>query len=373
MLDNWLSPLGFEETKWIKDLSKDQFGRNIAIHLQELPNLKKINLVIIGVSQADADEVRKALYILDYPFNAARIADLGNIRNEDPSFIIPVIKELLQSNIFPILIGRNNSSSYAQFQAYNSLKRATNLLYVDERINYSHSHPSNDQYYLNTILNSRNSNLFNLGIIGFQSHFTSDTLLKMLDENNFDYVRLGKVKGAMEEVEPLIRDADIICFNANALKQAEAPGVAHPTPSGLLSEEACKISRYAGISDKLTSMGFYGYHHEKDQFQQTAQVIAQMIWYFLDGFYHRMQDFPASMNGLVEYIVEIKHIDLPITFWKSTKSGRWWMQVPVDIHQKHQRHRLVPCSYNDYQAASKGDLPDRLLNAFKRFRTDKVE
>jgi len=73
------------------------------------------------------------------------------------------------------------------------------------------------------------------------------------------------------------------------------------------------------------------------------------------------------MNGLVEYIVEFKHVEAPITFWKSTKSGRWWMQVPVDTKKKHQRHRLIPCSYNDYQMATTDEFPDRLLNAFKRF------
>jgi len=28
---------------------------------------------------------------------------------------------------------------------------------------------------------------------------------------------------------------------------------------------------------------------------------------------------------------------------------------------------LIPCSYNDYKMASQDELPDRLVNAFKRF------
>ena len=92
-----------------------------------------------------------------------------------------------------------------------------------------------------------------------------------------------------------------------------------------------------------------------------------MIWYFVDGYYHRMNDFPASMNGLVEYIVEYKHIEQPVTFWKSSKSGRWWMQIPFKTSSKHQRHKLIPCSYQDYQQACQDGLPDRLINAYKRF------
>lgn len=366
MLKHWLSPTVLKKDNLIQNLSKDQFGRNIAIYLDEVPNLEKINLAIIGVSQKDADQVRNALYQLDYPFNALRIADLGNLRSDDPSFIIPVLKELLQSNILPILIGKNTSSSYAQFQAYNSLKRSTNLVCIDEKIRYNQAENS-DTFYLNNIVNAENSNLFNLSVLGFQSHFTSEKLLTTMDDHNFDYVRLGKIKGMAEEVEPLIRDADMLCFHLEALKYADAPGVKQGSPSGLLSEEACQLSRYAGISDKLSSIGFYGYYSENDPQLQTSQVVAQLIWYFLDGFYHRMHDFPASMNGLVEYIVELKHVESPITFWKSNKSGRWWMQIPVNASEKHQRHQLVPCSYNDYQLASNNNFPDRLLNAFKRF------
>ena len=367
MLNNWLSPVLFQEDDTIQKLSKEQFGRNIAIYIDEFPVLQKVDVVIIGISKKDADEVRKSLYSLDYPFHSIRIADLGNIRNEDTSFIIPLIKELLQSNVFPILIGRNISSSFAQFQAYNSLKKSTNLVCIDEKIRYNFSGGNADNYYLNNILKAENSNLFNLGIIGTQSHFTTDSLLKMIDNRNFDHIRLGKLKSTMEEVEPLIRDADMLCFNLQALKQSEAPAVESPSPSGLFSEEASMLSRYAGISDKLTSIGFYGFQSEKDSNRQTAQLLAQMIWYFLDGFYHRMGDYPISMHGLIEYIVEFKNIDSPVTFWKSSRSGRWWMQVPVKTRKKHQRHKLIPCSYQDYQLACQDSFPDRLLNAFKRF------
>lgn len=367
MLENWLSPIRIAEKELIEKLSKEQFGRNIAIHLHDLTNLKKIDLAIIGISEIDANEVRKTLYSLDYPFHTLRIADLGNIRNEDSSFVIPVLKELLQSEIVPIIIGKTPNSSFAQFQAYNELKKSTNLVCIDEKVKYSHSVKSDQINYLNSILNAEYSNLFNLGVIGYQSHFTSDPISKMMSDNNFDMVRLGKIKSNIDEVEPLIRDADMVCFNLSVLKQSDAPAVSTPSPSGLFSEEAALLSRYAGISDKLTSIGFYGFDSELDHRNQTAQVLSQLIWYFIDGFHNRLGDFPISMSGLVEYIVEIEHIDKPMTFWKSAKTGRWWMQIPVKTKKEHERHRLVPCSYNDYQMSCNDQIPDRLLNAYKRF------
>ncbi|MEZ4931669.1 MAG: hypothetical protein R2788_06060 [Saprospiraceae bacterium] len=41
------------------------------------------------------------------------------------------------------------------------------------------------------------------------------------------------------------------------MKYADAPAAQDATPSGFFSEEACQISRYAGMNDKLTSIGFY--------------------------------------------------------------------------------------------------------------------
>ncbi|MCB0575661.1 MAG: hypothetical protein KDC61_13970, partial [Saprospiraceae bacterium] len=76
---------------------------------------------------------------------------------------------------------------------------------------------------------------------------------------------------------------------------------------------------------------------------------------------------PVSKAGLTEYIVEYRRLNYQLTFWKSAKSGRWWMQVPVATRKKLERHRLVPCSYQDYQLACREELPERLMQALQRF------
>jgi formiminoglutamase len=143
--------------------------------------------------------------------------------------------------------------------------------------------------------------------------------------------------------------------------------VAGATPSGFFSEEACQLCRYAGMSDKLTSFGIYGFDAALDLDRQSAQVVSQMIWYFMEGVFSRKQDYPVSNKGLTEYIVEFRKLHYQLTFWKSIKSGRWWMQVPAATQKKHDRHKLVPCSYQDYQSACREELPERLLQAMKRF------
>jgi formiminoglutamase len=41
--------------------------------------------------------------------------------------------------------------------------------------------------------------------------------------------------------------------------------------------------------------------------------------------------------------------------------------VPTKTKRKLQRHRLIPCSYEDYLKACKEELPERLWKALKRF------
>lgn len=365
MLENWLRPLPKQKKAVV--YKTHQLGSRIERYTGDFPNLKETKIALIGIGEENAQAVRAALYQLSFPFSGLHITDLGNLRKEEVSFIIPVIKELVESKICPILIGSNNSHIVAQYQAYQTIQPLTNLIAIDEHISYDPDKKDKLHYYLNPIIHTRKSQLFHLGVLGYQGHFANPETIKVFERRNFEHIRLGKIRNEINEIEPIIRDGDLLSFNINVLKQSEAPAQSNPSPSGLVTEEACQLTRYAGMSDKMTSIGFYGYQKDLDTNQQTAQVLAQMIWYFLDGFYHRKQDYPVSTKGLMEYIVHFKKHDYQLTFWKSNKSSRWWMQVPVKTQKKHQRHRLIPCSYRDYQMACQEDLPQRLWTAFKRF------
>ncbi|MEM1323297.1 MAG: arginase family protein [Bacteroidota bacterium] len=367
MLNHWLRPVDLKQISVYDQLSRRQLGRRIFIYQDYLPNLADYHIAIVGVGEADTNAIRNALYSLDFPFRKMRIVDLGNVGNEDPSFIISLLSELLVSGLFPLVIANTAAPIHAQFKAYQSFQQMVNLVMVDEKIDFQPDRRKKKRGLINDLLKSKKPRLFNLGFIGHQSYYTPRSVLDNFDKLNFEYLRLGHLRPELEEAEPLIRDADMLSFNIAAMRSSEAPAQAAPTPSGLHIEEACTISRYAGMSDKLSSIGFYGFQTLHDQRDQTALFMAQMIWYFLDGYYNRKQDFPVSNEGLLEYIVEFKKLDYYLTFWKSPKSGRWWVQLPLRQQKKYQRHRLIPCSYKDYVLACKDELPQRLLNAYKRF------
>ena len=360
MLQNWLKPLPISFCKNAVDtLPMWSFGKNVLLHRSEMPDLKKVRAAIIGVGDKEANLIREQLYRCSFPFPKGSVADLGNLRKTDAALLIPVLYELLSGKVIPIIIAGKDDLARAQFLAYQEAKALINLAVVEETFRA-------DGVYA-PLFKPRHPQLFHFGLVGFQVHQTPPDALEFLAKQNFDLVRLGKSRANIEETEPVLRDADLLAFHLSALKQSEAPGVSAPTPSGYFAEEACQLCRYAGMSDKLTSFGLYGFRPEADRDGLTAQTSAQMLWYLLEGLFSRKGDYPASTNGLTEYVVDFRKLNHQLTFWKSAKSGRWWMQVPVATKRKHERHRLVPCSYQDYQLACREELPERLMQALERF------
>lgn len=369
MLDNWLKPVDIKNILSLRNLSVHQWGRVADIHLKNLPELSQVKLAIVGIEEASANAVRRHLYTMTAPVKNFPIADLGNFRKVHPEFIIPVLTELLKSNIIPIIIGGHHAFTYAQYKAYQSLNDLINAVVVNERIAYTTDRRKKDKdyFYLNKIMEDKQHFLFNLSHIGHQTHFIDAKTLSSFDKKGFECIRLGKIKDNLQEVEPLIRDADMLSFDISVLKQSEAPGHQLPSPSGIFSEEACQIAYYAGMSDKMRSFGLYGFHPPHDMRDQTAQLVAQMIWYFSDGYCHRLEDLPINAQKFTRYAVNVKHTKYELVFWKSNKSERWWVQIPTISNKKQKRHQVIPCSLNDYNMACRGEIPDRLLSASKRF------
>ncbi len=324
--------------------------------------------------------VRKHLYSLFQGPGKARVADLGNIRAgdkvKDTYFAVKsVVAHLLEREVIPVIIGGGQDITYANYQAYESLGQIINIVSVDSRfdIGTNRDEALNHENYLSTILTHKPNFLFNYANIGYQTYFVDQDAIELMDKLFFDVYRLGHVRQHMEEVEPIVRNADLISFDISSIRQSDAPGNAKASPSGLNGEEACQIARYAGLSDKLSSIGFYEMNPAFDQGEQSARLLAQMIWYFIDGFCHRKNDHPGKdireSADFVSYVVSIRDFQNKIHFYKSKKSDRWWMEVPCpgNLRRKYNRQLLVPCSYKDYQEACQNEIPEKWWQVYQKF------
>ncbi len=350
------------------------------------PDIDDVDIALVGVNEGRAsvdnlhcskapDAVRKYLYALYKPDFNLKIIDLGNIKpgktlNDTYYAFRDVVATLLKKNIVPIIIGGGQDLTFANYLAYESIGKIINIVTVDPAFDLGDTEsPLTSKTYLNKIITHQPSYLFNFSNIGYQSYFVDSGAIDLMKKLYFDTYRLGSVQSDIEEVEPMVRNADMISVDISSVRQSDAPGNGNASPNGFYGEELCRIMRYAGLSDKLSSIGIYELNPEKDNNGQTAHLAAQAVWYFIDGFYNRKFDFPVKdKKDYIKYRVVIKELQNEIVYYKSKKSDRWWMEVPcpTKLKSKYERHYLVPCSYKDYQTAMKEEIPDRWWQAYQK-------
>jgi len=380
----YLNPVDEALLAHAKMQSNKTFGQYIEIYTTKngFPDLSNKKIAIIGVEEGRAsignygagsnlDEIRKELYKL-YPGNwPISVADLGNISQgntiEDTYFALGnLLPYLIKNKIIPIIIGGGQDLTYANYRAYDTLEQTVNIVAVDNKFDLgSIEDEITSQSYLSKIVMNQPNNLFNYSNIGYQTYFNSQEEIDLLDNLFFDTYRLGEVSNSMQIVEPLMRDADIVSIDLSSIKNADAPANNNATPNGFTGAEICAISRYAGISDKVTSFGIYEYNPKFDSKTQTAQLISQMIWYFIEGVNYRAKDYPFGLkDNYQKYIVPIE--DQILNFYKSNKSGRWWMEINLNANNKFKRHALIPCTYQDYISATNQEIPERWIKTLKK-------
>ncbi|SED07593.1 Arginase family enzyme [Tenacibaculum sp. MAR_2009_124] len=357
-------------------------GKLVQLHTEEgFPELSGVKIAVIGVAESRGAEqfntyeglysVRKELYQLFSGGWHVSIADLGNIEQgstiQDTYFAVSkTVSFLIKQGIIPIIIGGTQDLTYANYRGYDELEQTVNLVSVDSRFDIGTSEEDlMSRSFLSKIIMEEPNNLFNYSNIGYQTFFNSQEEIQLVDKLYFDAYRLGEVKD-ITLVEPILRDADIVSFDIGCVRQSDAPGNTNASPNGFYGEDACAIARYAGISDKVTSFGVYEYNGAIDVNNQTAKLIAQIIWYFIEGVNKRANDYPFASKESYEKYTVILDDDDPLNFYKSDRSGRWWMEINLISNNKHKRHALIPCSYRDYEEALKLKIPKRWFKALQK-------
>ena len=384
---HFFSPVNPEDVSGDTILKELQFGNLFSIHTAgNFPELDTIELLIIGVAEdrqsennagcnLAPDAVRHYLYKLYGGSFAARVADLGTIQaghsSEDTYFALrTTIDYLIRRNIIPIIIGGSQDLTYAQFLGYKDLEQTINVVAIDSSFDLGNPDEAiSNTSYLGKIILYQPNYLFNYSNIGYQTYLVDQASLQMMNRLYFDAYRLGQVRDKIEEAEPVIRQADMISFDITSIKHSDAPANPNASPNGFYAEEACQMMRYAGMNDKLSSLGIYEINPEFDVSGKTAHLAAQMIWCFMEGFYSRKHDFPGRTNpDYVRFHVVLQNDKYEINFYKSKKSDRWWMEIPYPPHQdlKFERHTLIPCSYKDYDLAVKNEIPDRWWQTYQK-------
>ncbi|TAH02730.1 MAG: arginase, partial [Sphingobacteriales bacterium] len=227
---------------------------------------------------------------------------------------------------------------------------------VDALIDLTIESPLRSDNFLMEMLTGEPNYIRHYNHLAFQSYLVHPHMLETMDKLRFDCFRVGHIKEHLEEMEPVFRNSQLLSFDISALQHAAAPAN-RISPNGLNGEEACTLTRFAGMSPSINSIGIYGYRMELDEHALTAKQIAQMLWYFVDGRYKGLQE--ASLQEKDHFNeFHISFSEVETSFLQSKKTGRWWMQLP--------NKQYIACSYNDYMLASHNEIPERWLRAQER-------
>jgi arginase family enzyme len=348
-------------------------------HTKDHPiaNIEHFPLAIVGVPLDDEETtksfyaIRKQLYGLAAPDHKIKIYDLGNLKTglsvkDTDAALRDVVIELMSFNTIPIILGASNSVIYPIYSAYQKLIQNINLVSIDNKIDVSEDRAQNTKSVLWKILVEENESLFTYSNIGYQSHFVGINTLKFIEDSLHNAFRIGTIRENIHNIEPVFRDADFVTLNISSIRQSDAPGQILPSPNGFYGEEICQLSRYAGLGNRLSVFGIFDYSSLNDRNNQTAQLIAQIIWYFINGFSSRVPEYPLHNDkNFKKIIVNLDNFKSEIVFYKSEKTQRWWMEVP-SFKNKKIKNVFISCTPQDYQIASQGEVPENWLKAYQK-------
>ncbi|MCK8481322.1 formimidoylglutamase [Psychroserpens algicola] len=382
---NFLSPVSDAVLAHNELLSEQALGKKIKIHSSQLgiPDLDKVKLAIIGVKEnrndvnymgeaLSFDTIRTALYSL-FPGNwHTAIADLGDIPAgssiEDTYYALrTIISVLIEKKIIPIIIGGSQDLTYANYRAYDTMAPMVNIVNVDSNFDLGDaSVEMKNNSFLGKIILEQPYNLFNYSAIGYQTYFNSQEEIDLMEKLYFEAYRLGDVTHNINKVEPVMRDAHIVTMDLKSVRAAEVGAKQKFSPNGFNGKEICTISRYAGISNKVSSFGIYEFK-STNELDATPMLISQIIWYFIEGVNCRINDDDFTNDDHYQkYNVLIE--DEELIFYKSIKTGRWWIEIPFlpNVNNKLKKHTLLPCTHDDYIEASQGKIPERWYKAYRK-------
>lgn len=378
---NFLTPVDDTVLGVATLLPNQVLGKSIQVYTEKLgfPDLEKVKIALIGVQESrnsyypvmeyDIDAFRGEFYQL-YPGNwTISVADLGNLPSgetiEDTYYALSEIAiHLRQLAITPVILGGSQDLTVALYRSFEQSNHWVNIVSVDNRFDFSQEEELiSGRSYMSEIIMQKPSRLHNFTNLGYQSYLIAQEELDLMDKLFFEAYRLGYVLDHPQKTEPIFREADIASFDMKALSGLADGTLSQGMPNGIDSRTICALSRYAGISDRISILGCF------DLTNSTTfhKLLAQIIWYFIEGFNNRFDEYPvATSQGFTRYIVQMS--DRELVFFKSNKSQRWWMEMRTENYLNNKNHRstLLSCTHQDYLDACNDVLPDRWWKASKR-------
>lgn len=356
-------------------LPEQVLGRNLRIHTKQegFPDLKNIKIAIVTLEPrlTKGDPIhfrfRKHFYQLFSGNWDFVCADLGILKAgespKDTLFALQMLtQEMYQRNILTVVVGGEQENTLGMFRGLSGMDTYINLTSIDARFDFGTPGVLvSDDSYMSKIITEKPNNLKQFTNLGYQSYYVSQEELDLMQKLFFDAYRLGEITGNIHETEPILRDTDILSVDFNAIKANELD-FSSGNPNGFDGGQICALMRYAGLSDRISVLGFF----DIPPTPRADQLLAQMVWYVIEGYCYRVNEYPFSIHQpCTKFVVPLEKETL--IFFRSEKSQRWWIEVPKEgIHNNKEENTLLPCTEKDYRMAQNGEIPGRWWKSVQR-------
>jgi arginase family enzyme len=370
-LFNYLSPLHFRHSEEM-EYQPTQLGNHIQILTENDCDIDALDLIILGCGEFRGqdrrmaysngpDVIRRDLYRLHYWHPSIKIGDIGNIvegatQNDTKAALRTVLSELHDAGKKVLLLGGSHDLTIQQYDVFRQKQQIIDFSVIDMLADLEYTSDNRyDSYLMETLMQSPNF-VRHFNLMGFQSYFVNPKLIETFDRLRFDCTRVGKAREDLEQLEPALRASHLVSIDINAIRYSDAPANKMASPNGFYGDEMCKLTRFTGMSTQLSTLGIYGYLPESDD-TVTPKLIAQMIWYFIDGLAIAKIESPLTEGDqFLEY--QITFTDNNTLFLKSKRTNRWWMRLPDNS--------FTPCTHKDYITACNNEIPERWLRENER-------
>ncbi|TGN30181.1 arginase family protein [Empedobacter tilapiae] len=382
MYKDFLTPVSEELQDFAKSCNSFALGQVIkfredVIEIDEKSNDK---IAIIGVTEfrskqkdliedVDFSLVRTQLYELQMGNWSIDLYDFGDViyyddKAETEKVFREVTNGLIRDGYVVVILGGNPSLGYQQYRAYDEIVDKVYYLTIDHKLRLGKDEvQTTENNYLTKIISNEPFNLLDYTNIGFQTYFVAQEKLDLLDQLNFDAVRLGIISENVKEIEPYSRDANAALLNLSSLQGSDFSSSKNMTPNGFTSREICALTRYLGFSNKLTSLYVCDYIENYKKLDHL--LISQMIWYFIDGKNHRPEIKSFEDTQYFEKIF-VPTEGYNYIFYRNIFTNQLWIEVDNTVDGER-KIEIISCSEKDYEQALNGGIPNRWWKYFKKF------
>ena len=356
------------------NLNVDQLGKKIGINGRDDYNeFSNINIIIFSISEyrhnqsinkkfnADKD-FRKKLYSLYIGNWTSKIYDMGSLVNgnkiSDTNYALEkIINSFVKDQIFVITVGGSQNLTTSLYSSIKPLLSSINLVSINNKLDFTKNNNTEESYLSRIILDDENK-LNQFSNIGYQKHLISQDEIGLINKMKFESLSLGKVKSDVNNAEPVLRDSNFTSFDIKSVKSGDINN-AHQYPNGLTTYEFCSLSRFSGSGSKSKVVSFF----ENWDFSIMNSLLAEALWYVIDGFNSRFDENPEEdSDDFVYYHIEIDNYKFK--FYKSLITDRWWVEFINDELISVEKN-IISCTANDYYQSKNSIISKRILTRLK--------